>query len=117
MSQSVEDVARVPTPLGLPGIGLAEMPAVADQHEQRDLVQQGARHDAVDGLKETVVLHQHRRANPGEVSSRGDADPLFLLGQSHQRHVRIVLGHANEVYEPGLWKRRHDPHVYRFQRL
>ena len=103
--------------LGLPGVALAELAAIADQHQQRNAVELRARDDAVDRREEAVVLHQHRRLDAGQVRAGRDADALFLLGQADQGHLRIVLGHADQVDEPRLGQRRQQPDAARLQRV
>src|ERR1051326_8714899 len=67
--------------LRLPGIGLAEAAAIADEHEQRNAIEKGKRNDAVDGGEESVVLHEHGGVSAGEVGAGRDANPFFFLGQ------------------------------------
>src|SRR6185369_8656978 len=40
-----------------------------------------------------------------------DSDSLLFLGQTDERHLVVILGHANEVYQPGLRQRRYDAHA------
>ena len=101
--------------LGLPGVALAEVAAIADQHQQRDPVELRQRDDAVDCREEAVVLHQHRGLDAGQVRAGGDADRLLFLGEAHQRHIRVVVGHADEVHQPGLRQGRNDLHVARLE--
>ena len=52
--------------------------------------------------KKAVVLHQHGRLDPGKVRSGRDADTFFLLRQSHQNHLRILVRHSDEMHQPGF---------------
>ena len=86
-------------------------PRCADQHQQRNPIELRARDDAVHRGEKAVVLHQHRRLHAGQVRARRDADAFLLLRQAHERHLRIVLGHPDEMHQPRLRQRRHDAHA------
>ena len=60
-----------------------------------------------------VVMHPQT----GSWASRSgmDADAFFFFRQSHQRHLRIVLGEPDEMDEPRLGQRRHQPDAARFE--
>jgi hypothetical protein len=64
-----------------------------------------------------VVLHQHGRPHTRQVRAGRDPDAFFLLGQAHERHVRVVLGHPDEVDEPRLGQGRHQPDAAGFERV
>jgi hypothetical protein len=96
--------------LGLPGVLLAEAAAITHQHQQRHPVELRKRDDAVDARQQPMVLHQHRRAHPGEMRPDRHPDPLLLLGQPHQRHLRVFLGQAHQVHQPGLGQHREQAH-------
>ena len=104
-----EQMLRHAAAFRLPRIPLTEVAAMTDQHQQRDAIQLGARDDPVDRGEEAVVLHQHRRFAAGEVRAGRDADPFLFLGEPHQDHPRIVLGHSNEVDQPRFWQGRDEP--------
>src|ERR1051325_3493943 len=70
--------------LRLPRIGLAEAAAIADEHEQRDAIEKCERDNAVDGGKESVVLHEHGGTCAREVRAGRDADAFFFFGQAHE---------------------------------
>ena len=115
MRSALSRCSVTPPPSVCHGIALAEVAAMADQHQQRDAVQLRARDDAVDRGEEAVVLHQHRRLAAGEVRAGRDADPFLFLGEPDERHLRIVLGHPDEVDQPGLRQRRDEPDPARLE--
>ena len=53
----------------------------------------------------------------GEVRAGRDADPFLFLGEPDQRHPRIVLGHSDEVDQPGFRQRRDEPDPARPERV
>ena len=44
----------------------------------------------------------------GEVRAGRNADAFLLLRQAHELHLGVLLGHADQVDEPGLGQRRHE---------
>ena len=110
--QRIQDRAGVLPALGLPGILLPEAATVRDQHQQRNLVEERNAHDAVDRLEEAMVLHQHRRLHAGEVRASRHADALFLLGQPDQRHLGILVGHSDQVHQPGFGQSADHPDTH-----
>ena len=93
---------------GLPRIALAELAAMADQHQQRNAIELRARDDAVDRREKAVVLHQHRGLDAGEMRARRDADAFLFLREADEGHVGIVFRHADEMHEPRLGQRGHE---------
>ena len=91
---------------GVPRIGLAPVPAERDQHAERNRVELGERHDAIDRGQEPVVLHQQDVPLAGEVGARGNADGFLFLGDLDQRDVGVPLGLLQEEPEPCLRQRR-----------
>ena len=85
----VEDGPGVPAAFGLPGVALPEVAAVADEEQQRDPVEHGARQHGVQRGEEPVVLHERRRSGPGEVGAHGDPDGLVLLGDFDHAHPGV----------------------------
>jgi len=72
-----------------------------------DLVVGGRGNDRISGGGGDDTLHGGRGADI--VTGGRDADTLFFLGETHQRHLRILVGHPDQVNEPGLGQRRHQP--------
>ena len=70
----------------------------------------------IDG-EEAVVLHQHRRLHAGQVRAHRDADAFFFLGQPDERDVRVVVGQPDQVHEPRLGQRRHQPDAAGLERI
>src|SRR5580698_4513670 len=58
-----------------------------------------------------MILHQHDRLHAGKMRSGGDADAFLFLCQAHESHLRIFVGHANNVHEPGLRQCRDQAHI------
>ena len=48
--------------------------------------------------------------------ARGNADAFFFLDEAEEDHVWIVFGHADEVHQPGLGKRRAQADAAAFER-
>jgi hypothetical protein len=113
--ERAQQIFRYAPAFRLPRIALAELTAIADEHQQRDLVQLRARDDAVDRGEESVVLHQHRGLRAGQMGAGRDPDAFFFLRKANERHLRIVFRHPNQVHEPRLGQRRHQPDAARLQ--
>ena len=110
----LEHAMGLASSMGL-GIALAHVAAVADEHQQWNFVEQCQRDDRVDGCEEAMVLHQQRGIDTCEMRSGGDADRLLFLGDAYQRDVGVVIGHADEVHQPGLRKSGNDLHIAGFE--
>src|SRR4030081_2615886 len=80
-----------------PPVPLAEIAAVAHDHDERHVVGKGVAGDRLAGLPQSRVLHDHERLFAAEISPRADAREIRLVAGEHIAD-RILL--AKKAMDP-----------------
>jgi hypothetical protein len=95
--QPVESRPECLTHPDLNGVELAELAALADQHQQRDLVRDRQRAEDVGGVAEAAVLHQQRAMLAAQVGASEDADPFLFTGRAEDVEILVVDGAPEQL--------------------
>src|SRR5215472_19313735 len=62
-----------------------------------------------------MILHQKSRIDARQVRTCCNTDAFLFFCETHKRHVRVFIGHADQVDKPGFRESRYDLDITHFQ--